>query len=227
MHPRLRALYTPRYYQRQFSSLYAWSNVGSSSYNAGQLILRHAMSHGVQFDFSYTFSNSIDLGSDTERTGELNGTCTYNSGGSFSEIINTFHPEYNRGVSDFDTRHLINGDWVIQLPFGSNQRFLSSGGRLVDGIVAGWQLSGLARWSSGLPFSVYGHRLAYQLAGGKQRRGYGSRSRCTARREWLAGGFRRPRCHQQRRGFRIARFVCPILVRLASATTSAAMATST
>jgi hypothetical protein len=145
---------TPRFYQRQFSSLYAWSNVGGSSYNAGQLILRHAMSRGVQFDLTYTLSNSIDLGSDTERTGELNGASTYNSGGSFSEIINTFHPEYNRGVSDFDTRHLINGDWVIQLPFGSNQRFLSSGGRLVDGFVAGWQLSGIARWSSGLPFSV-------------------------------------------------------------------------
>jgi Carboxypeptidase regulatory-like domain/TonB dependent receptor len=145
---------TPRFYQRQFSSLYAWSNAGGSSYNAGQLILRHAMSHGVQFDLTYTLSNSIDLGSDTERTGELNGSSTYNSGESFSEIINTFHPEYNRGVSDFDTRHLINGDWVIQLPFGANQHFLSSGGRLVDGFVGGWQLSGLARWSSALPFSV-------------------------------------------------------------------------
>ena len=147
---------SPRFYQRQFSSLYAWSNVGSSSYNAGQFILRHAMSRGAQFDFTYTLSNSIDLGSDTERTGELNGSSTYNSGLSFSEIINTFHPEFNRGISDFDTRHLISGDWVILLPFGSNQRFLSSGGKLVDGFVAGWQFSGLARWSSGLPFSVFG-----------------------------------------------------------------------
>ena len=144
----------PRFYQRQFSSLYAWSNVGGSSYNAGQFILRHAMSHNVQFDFTYTLSNSIDLGSDTERTGELNGSSTYNSGGSFSEIINTFHPEFNRGVSDFDTRHLVNADWVVQLPFGSNQRFLNSGGSLLDGVVAGWQFSGLTRWSSGLPFSI-------------------------------------------------------------------------
>ncbi len=147
---------SPRFYQRQFSSLYAWSNVGGSSYNAGQFILRHAMSRGVQFDFTYTLSNSIDLGSDTERTGELNGSSTYNSGGSFSEIINTFHPEFNRGVSDFDTRQLVSGDWVTLLPFGSNQRFLSSGGKLVDGLVAGWQFSGLARWSSGLPFSILG-----------------------------------------------------------------------
>ena len=144
----------PRYYQRQFSSLYAWSNVGNSSYNAGQIILRHAMSRGVQFDFTYTFSNSIDLGSDTERTGELNGSSTYNSGASFSEIINTFHPEYNRGVSDFDTRHLINGDFVAQLPFGTGQHFLNTGSKLADAFVGGWQLSGIARWSSGLPFSI-------------------------------------------------------------------------
>jgi hypothetical protein len=145
----------PRFFQRQFSSLYAWSNTGGSSYNAGQLILRHAMSHGVQFDFTYTYSNSIDLGSDTERTNELNGTGStlYNSGGSFSEIINTFHPEFNRAVSDFDTRHLINADWVLQLPFGTGQRFLN-GGRVLDAFVGGWQFSGLTRWSSGLPFGV-------------------------------------------------------------------------
>lgn len=145
---------TPRFYQRQFSSLYAWSNVGTASYNAAQLILRHAMSHGVQFDFTYTFSQSIDLGSDTERTGELNGSSTFNSGGSFSEIINTFHPEFNRGVSDFDTRHLINADWVLQLPFGTGQHFLSGGGKLADAFIGGWQFSGLSRWSSGLPFSI-------------------------------------------------------------------------
>jgi len=53
-----------RYYQDQFSSLYAWSTIGMSSYNAGQLILRHATSHGLQLDFSYTFSQSLDYGSD-------------------------------------------------------------------------------------------------------------------------------------------------------------------
>ncbi len=145
----------PRFFQRQFSSLYAWSNTGGSSYNAGQFILRHAMSHGVQFDFTYTFSNSIDLGSDTERTNELNGISStlYNSGGSFSEVVNTFHPEYNRAVSDFDTRHLLNADWVIQLPFGTGQRFLNDG-KVLDAFVGGWQFSGLTRWSSGLPFGL-------------------------------------------------------------------------
>jgi hypothetical protein len=145
-----------RFYQDQFSSLYAWSTIGLSSYNAGQLILRHAMSHGLQLDFSYTLSNSIDYGSDTERTNELyNQVGIFQQGSSFSTIINSFKPQLNRGVSDFDTRHLITADWVYQLPFGTGQEFVSGAGRtLNDAFIGGWQFSGLNRWSSGLPFSV-------------------------------------------------------------------------
>ena len=73
-------------------------------------------SHGLQIDFSYTLSNSIDYGSDAERSTEF-GTNSTNTG-SFSEILNTWKPYLNRGVSDFDTRHLITVDWVYQLPFG-------------------------------------------------------------------------------------------------------------
>ena len=146
---------TFRYYQDQFSSLYAWSTLGSSSYNAGQLILRHAMSHGLQLDFSYTLSNSIDLGSDTERTNELfNQVGIFQQGSSFSTIINSFRPQLNRGVSDFDVRHLITADWVYQLPFGRGQHFAGGASRPVNALIGGWQFSGLNRWSSGLPFGV-------------------------------------------------------------------------
>ena len=144
-----------RFYQRQFSSLYAWSSLGTSSYNAGQLILRHAMSHGLQLDASYTLSNSIDLGSDTERTNELfNQVGIFQQGSSFSTILNSFQPQLNRGVSDFDTRHLVSADWVYQLPFGQGQRFAGGAGRTLNAFIGGWQFSGLSRWSSGLPFSV-------------------------------------------------------------------------
>ena len=86
-----------RFYQRQFSSLYAWSSIGMSSYNALQLILRRVTNVGLALNFSYTYGNSIDMGSDTERASEF----TTNS---FSFITNSFNPSLNRGVSDFDTR---------------------------------------------------------------------------------------------------------------------------
>ncbi|MGC2404540.1 MAG: hypothetical protein WA510_32415, partial [Acidobacteriaceae bacterium] len=116
--------------------------------NAGQITLRHPFSHGLQADFSYTLSKSIDLGSDTERASEIGDN------GSFSNIINTWNPALNRGVSDFDTRHLITFDWVYRLPFGTGQMFGSSANRLVNEVIGGWQWSGVNRWTSGLPITI-------------------------------------------------------------------------
>ncbi len=63
-----------RFWQDQFSSLYALSTIGMSYYNAAQITLRHPSSHGLQTDISYTYSHSIDMGSDAERSTEFNGT---------------------------------------------------------------------------------------------------------------------------------------------------------
>ncbi|HUX46111.1 MAG TPA: hypothetical protein VMV57_15305, partial [Terracidiphilus sp.] len=122
-------------------------------YNAGQLTLRHPMSHGLQMDFSYTYSKSIDMGSDTERSNEF-GTTAANTG-AFSEILNTWKPYLNRGPSDFDTRHLITADWVYQMPFGRGKRMLGNSGGVLEALVGGWQLTGISRWTSGMPFSFF------------------------------------------------------------------------
>ncbi len=145
--------YQSKFWQDQFSSLYALSSIGMSSYNAGQITLRHPSSHGLQMDFSYTLSNSIDEGSDTERSTE-NGTYSGNSG-SFSTIINTWKPELNRGPSDFDTRHLITADWVYELPVGRGKMLMGGANHLANALVGGWQWSGIGRWTSGLPFKLY------------------------------------------------------------------------
>jgi len=141
-----------KFWQDQFSSLYALTTIGMSYYNAGQLVLRHPTTHGLQFDFSYTWSNSIDMGSDTERSNEFGSNAT--NTGSFSTILNTWKPYLNRGPSDFDTRHLITADWVYLLPFGRGKAVLGSANGLVDAFVGGWQWSGINRWTSSLPFSV-------------------------------------------------------------------------
>src|SRR4029077_10401142 len=77
------------YFNDQFSSLYAWSSIGTSSYHAGQLMLRHPMTHGVQFDFNYTYGKSMDVGSDAER----NGLFTAVLGGPGDNIIDSWHPK--------------------------------------------------------------------------------------------------------------------------------------
>jgi len=52
------------FFNRQFHSLYAWRSIGNANYHAMQVNLRKRMSQGIQFDFNYTFSKSIDISSD-------------------------------------------------------------------------------------------------------------------------------------------------------------------
>lgn len=148
-----------RYFNGAFSSLYADSTIGTSSYNSGQVILRHPSAHGLQADFSYTFSRAIDIGSDTERT----CTSCFNVGttaqASTGVLINSFNPRQNKSVADFDTTHIITTDAVYKLPFGRGGLFLNHPNKFVEAVIGGWQLNGLGRWTSGLPFGL-------QIAGG-------------------------------------------------------------
>jgi hypothetical protein len=143
--------WTSHFWQDQFSSLYALSSMGMSYYNAGQLMLHHPMSHGLSLDVSYTWSHSIDMGSDTERSNEIAGTYSTNTS-AFSEILNTWKPYLNRASSDFDTRHLVTINWVYLLPFGTGKAVAQNANKLLDAFIGGWQWSGINRWSSALPF---------------------------------------------------------------------------
>jgi hypothetical protein len=135
-----------RYFDPQYSSLYAWATVGTSSYHSMQLSLRHSMAHGLQFQMNYVLGKSIDLGSDSERT-------DYNKGQNFSSIVNAWNIKGNRGVSDFDTRHAITGNFNYLLPFGRGAKFVSTSNGIVNAIVGGWDVAGLVHWTSGLPLS--------------------------------------------------------------------------
>jgi len=137
------------FYLQQYISLYGWASIGTSDYQSFQVSLRRSMSSGLMFDLNYTLSKSTDIGSDAERI------CVYCAGGGFSsDIINAWNPRLQHALSDFDTTHQINANWVYQLPFGRGRRYGSDMGRALDAVVGGWQIAGLGRWTSGFPFSV-------------------------------------------------------------------------
>ncbi|HLZ42240.1 MAG TPA: carboxypeptidase-like regulatory domain-containing protein [Candidatus Sulfotelmatobacter sp.] len=136
------------FFDDQFSSLYAWRSIGNSAYNGLQLTLRKAMSSGLQFDFNYTYSKSMDIGSNAERINEFEGF------GFASQVINSWSPGQLRSVSDFDTTHQINSNWVYELPFGRGRHFGSGMGKAANAIVGGWGLSGIFHWTSGLPWTM-------------------------------------------------------------------------
>jgi Carboxypeptidase regulatory-like domain len=135
------------YYSPQFSSMDAWRSIGNSAYSAGQFSLRHR-SGGLEFDLNYTYSKSIDVGSNAERVSTFEGV------GFASQIINSWFPQQNRALSDFDTTHIVNANWVYELPFGRGKHFGSGMNRVVNSVIGGWTVSGLWRWSTGYPFTL-------------------------------------------------------------------------
>jgi hypothetical protein len=139
-----------QYYQDQFSSLYAWQTRSNSNYNALQVTVRHAMSAGLQFDLNYVYSKSIDISSNAERVNgfEAAGGVAYNN-----QAINAWAPDLWRAVSDFDTTHQMNFNFIWDLPYGKGRHWNSSN-RFMNSVFGGWGLSGLGRWTSGFPFSV-------------------------------------------------------------------------
>ncbi|HYL83044.1 MAG TPA: TonB-dependent receptor [Candidatus Angelobacter sp.] len=130
----------------QFAALYAWRSIGSAAYNALQVSLHKHMMHGVQFDFNYTYSKSFDISSDASRiTAE---------GGLGGQVINPWNPKALRAVSDFDLTHQINANWIAELPFGKGKWLGSSAHGALEALIGGWQLTGLARLTSGFPIGV-------------------------------------------------------------------------
>jgi hypothetical protein len=139
------------YFAEQYDSLAAISSIGRSNYHAMLLSLRKRYSGGTQFDINYTLSKSEDMGSQVER-GSAFGNAS--NGGNSGFLINSFDPELNWGISDFDVRHQVNMNGLVELPFGRDRRWGSNANGFVNGIIGDWSIAGLMRWTSGFPFNV-------------------------------------------------------------------------
>jgi Carboxypeptidase regulatory-like domain len=139
------------YLNNQATSMFGWSSVGSSNYNGLQATLRKQLGGSVQFDLNYTYSKSIDITSSASR---LSWASCCNVGAPGTRLVNAFNPNGRRGVSDFDTTHQINANWIVELPFGTGRHFAANVSHVADALIGGWQLSGLTRWTSGFPFTV-------------------------------------------------------------------------
>lgn len=116
-------------FSSQFAAVTYQKTIANSNYNAFELSLRHT---GRQLELlaGYTYSKSIDQSS------------------SLAEEIYPTDSHLNRGLSAFDMRHSVVGSFRWNLPFA--QLFRAS-----NRATQGWQLSGLVRFASGLPVTLY------------------------------------------------------------------------
>jgi hypothetical protein len=118
------------------------TNKGFSSYNGLLTTLSKNLSHGLQFDFNYTYSHSID------NTSLIANSVPSGSGVGF--ICEVQFPRACRGNSDFDETHAISADFTYQLPFGKGKMLAGNSSRWVDEAIGGWSLSGIPTWHSGV-----------------------------------------------------------------------------
>jgi hypothetical protein len=138
------------FFAQQGSSMPMWMNGGSANFHALTLALRRRFSSGLQFDFNYSWSHSIDNGSAAES----------GAGEQGAAIQNIFNLGQFRGSSDFDIRHNINANFMYELPVGKGKPFLHDIPGWLNQAIGGWQISNIWRYSTPLPSAVAG-QLAY------------------------------------------------------------------
>lgn len=143
------------FFHDQFSSLYAWRNIGTSDYNALQVTYNVRWGSNLQGQFNYTFSKSFDEASAAERVGPYEGTGgTGNDLNGGGIVINSWDPLSLRGLSDFNAFHQINANLVYHLPFGKGQMLAGNARPLLEALIGGWNVSGVFRWTTGFPITI-------------------------------------------------------------------------
>ncbi len=143
------------FFHDQFSSLYAWRNIGTSDYNALQVTYNVRWGANLQGQFNYTFSKSLDEASAAERIGPYEGTGgTGNDLNGGGIVINSWDPLSLRGLSDFNNFHQLNANLVYRLPFGKGQMLAGNASPLLNALIGGWHVSGVFRWTTGFPITV-------------------------------------------------------------------------
>jgi hypothetical protein len=122
-----------------FGSIGRLTYEGNSYFHALELAVQKAMSHGVQFQTSFTWGKSIDTGSATGH------------GDQFSNSLSSL-PYYDLRLlhtrSDFDIKRtlVISATWQVPSP-----KSLSGPAAW---IANGWELGGIFKVSDGVPFTA-------------------------------------------------------------------------
>ncbi len=120
---------------------FLWEDsIADSIMHSGSIRVNKRMAHGMALSGSYTFSKSIDNASSI--------------GGSGSVVAqNDLDLAAERGLSSFDQPHRVSVNYVLELPFGENRRFLSSQSFAAK-LLGAWQWSGTYTYGSGVPYTA-------------------------------------------------------------------------
>lgn len=132
------------FYHPQYAAFSSFGSFAKSDYNGASFTLRQRLGTTLTFDINYTYSVSKD---------DVSGLQTGSSYGS-QFILNPLRPQDAYAFSDFDTRHVVNANFVFELPVGKGRKFFSGMGKVSNALFGGWQLAGIYRWNTGQPITA-------------------------------------------------------------------------
>lgn len=119
-----------------------WAN---SIYNAFQLRVEKRLSNGLSMLMTYTNSKSIDDASVSTSTEWIGG---------FGAMRDPNNLKLERSLSEWDIPQVFQISYVYELPFGSGKRWGGAWNPIVNGLLGGWQTSGMWRFDNGQPISL-------------------------------------------------------------------------
>jgi len=126
--------------RRPFPQLAAFTTIrwdGWAKFNALTLKVTRRFSSGLSFDTDYTFSKSLDDGSDAGTTNS-----------EYNLPQNQYAPGLETAASSFDHRHRVTANVVYDFPFAQKL----AGWRHT--VLGDWRASGIVIAQSGAPFTV-------------------------------------------------------------------------
>jgi hypothetical protein len=129
----------PPFNNLQLLAILMASSGGVSNYHGMFVTLRNRPWRGLQFDVNYTLAKSLDQAGNVQN--------------SLALITTGFDPHIDYGPALSDRRHIFNGIFNYELPFGAGRQWSSSHG-WVNRIVGGWYFSGIYRAFTSLPLEV-------------------------------------------------------------------------
>ncbi|MGA8216124.1 MAG: carboxypeptidase-like regulatory domain-containing protein [Candidatus Sulfotelmatobacter sp.] len=135
-----------------------YTNKAASDYAGLLTTLHRKFSQGLQFDFNYTYSHSLDNLSATANS--VFGEAADFSGGVLCDPLNL---RRCRGNSDFDITQQISADGVYNLPIGRGRFFASQAPGWTNQVIGGWQLSGGMTWRTGLAFTTVANAFPFSF----------------------------------------------------------------
>jgi len=120
---------------------------GTMLYNSLQAVLQKQMSHGLQYQVSYTYSKCMS--DNSGYYGAWNNAIS-----AYPYWQNVYNKKAEWAPCYYDATHVLSAYALYELPFGRGKAFASNANKVVNAIVGGWEVSPIVYFRTGFPLSI-------------------------------------------------------------------------